>query len=257
MSRPGAARRVHLSHTSPNFFDGDGGDASDGGAGPEPGPRPTIRDFETRIHRYNSDLERDSLTFKAALILMASTEFGHNVDVLARRTGLDRSLVARVARRLIDNGVWNAGVTVADWRCTDEASGTFWNDVAVAEGKMCRRIGPSGSIEWAPAGFWNKNFQFIEPDEEKSLAARYLDATPADGGDEAAEPPGEDVPADPAPDLDAAPEDRDSGPSDLATELETEVVGPLPGPPAVASHPRKPATVPDLDDLFGNVVWIG
>lgn len=134
--------------------------------------------LKARIRRYNSDLDPASPAFGAALVLIAGAEYGHNVDVLAKRTGLSRSFVARCARRLIDNGVWEAGRTVAEWEPGDPASGTFWNDVAVAEGKMCRREAPDGALEWAPAGFWNKNFHFLDPDADNRLGNHYMDSMP-------------------------------------------------------------------------------
>lgn len=221
----------------------------------------TIRDFEARIRRYNSDLDSSSITFRSAVILLAGLEFGHNIDRVARRTGYDRPFVARVARRLIDNGVWNAGVTVADWSSSDEASGTFWNDVAVAEGKMCRRIGPTGQIEWAPAGFWNKSFLFVDPDADDSLSAHYHDATADTVENSDVENPGENAgkpvenPDENEPDeLETALIGLSNGTRDI---VETEIVGPAPGvPPGLAGREGR-YTVPALDDLFRDVVWIG
>jgi len=143
-----------------------------------PERRVPVEVLKARIRRYNGDLEPTSEAFGAALVLISGAEYGHNIDQLARRTGLSRAFVARCARRLIDNGVWHGGRTVAEWEPRDPASGTFWNDVAVAEGKMCRRVRPDGSLEWAPAGFWNKNFHFLDPEAEGRLGNQYLDSAP-------------------------------------------------------------------------------
>lgn len=223
--------------------------------------RMTVSDFEARIRRYNSDLEHDSVTFRAAVILLAGLEFGHNIDRIARRTGYDRAFVARVARRLTDNGVWKAGVTVADWSSSDEASGTFWNDVAVAEGKMCRRIGAGGQIEWAPAGFWNKDFHYVAAGTGKELSTQYFDPNQdvdnSEDGDveksarnvDDAFLIGDDADAD-------SPEPLIVGASDDQPEIvETHIIGPLPG--ATIPLPSANSTVPPLDDLFRDVVWIG
>jgi hypothetical protein len=224
----------------------------------------SIGDLEARIRRYNSDLEKDSVTFRVAVILLAGLEYGHNIDRISRRTGCERAFVARVARRLTDNGVWNAGVTVADWSSTDEASGTFWNDVAVAEGKMCRRIGPTGQIEWAPAGFWNKSFHYVEQEDDAGLSTLYLDAgenvdkLEEDGVDksdenDAGEPSiGEDEDTG-SPETDVSIGD---GSSQSQPVDNTEVVGPVPGA-ARAVPVSGPRSVPPLDDLFRDVVWIG
>ncbi|HXH23776.1 MAG TPA: hypothetical protein VNI78_00920, partial [Vicinamibacterales bacterium] len=207
---------------------------------------------------YNSDLDPASPTFGAAVLLLAGLEYGHNIDVLARKTGYDRAFVARVARRLIDNGVWKAGVTIADWSSTDEASGTFWNDVAVAEGKMCRRIGPDGRIEWAPAGFWNKNFQFIDPGAEGRLAALYLDPGPVDqpDADESAVIESVEAPVQATPPV---PADRPVLPAaaELDENADTLIIGPMPA--SEIPRPQAPGStsVPRLDEVFGNVIWIG
>jgi hypothetical protein len=220
-----------------------------------------VTDFEARIRRYNSDLEHDSIAFRAAVILLAGLEFGHNIDRIARRTGYDRAFVARVARRLTDNGVWKGGVTVADWSSSDEASGTFWNDVAVAEGKMCRRIGAAGQIEWAPAGFWNKDFQYVASDAGKELSTQYFDpqqdvdnprkghVEKSAGNDDDAFLIGDDADAD-------LPEPLMVGASDNRSEtVETHIIGPRPG--TTIPLPSSGSAVPPLDDLFRDVVWIG
>jgi hypothetical protein len=230
-------------------------DPVEGGARPA---RVSIRALEDRIRHYNSDLAPASETFRAAVILLAGVEYGHNIDLLARRTMYDRAFVARVARRLIDNGVWKSGVTVADWSSADEASGTFWNDVSVAEGKMCRRIGPDGRIEWAPAGFWNKNFQFVDPGADQRLATLYLDAQAAP----AAETPAAVIEEAPVLTAEAtAPAAAEPAPETPATVIEadavTDIVGPVAEKPAAngAQPPQRP--IPNLKEVFGDVVWIG
>lgn len=221
--------------------------------------RMSIRDFEARIRRYNSDLQPDCIAFRSAVILLAGLEYGHNIDRIARRTSYDRAFVARVARRLTDNGVWKAGVTVADWSSSDEASGTFWNDVAVAEGKMCRRIGPAGQIEWAPAGFWNKNFQYVSPENDSELSTEYHDASQtvdnrdvekSAGNGEDAFLIGDDADAD---DLGRSTNGLSKNRPGI---VETEIVGPVPGAPIPLPSSGR-STVPPLDDLFRDVIWIG
>jgi len=239
-------------------------------------PTLTIRDLEARLRRYNSDLDPESETFKAACILMAGVAFGHNVDLLARRTGYARPLVSRVIRRLIDNGVWQGGRSEVDWSVEDEASGTFWNDVAVAEGKMCRRSGADGRTEWAPAGFWNKSFQY--GDDASRLSTLYLDpdapeaaADPGDSGNDA-ETGASGSTAIPTDELESASVVRASGetvskPLPPATpqigarnDLGTVIVGPdgaSASPSANGAARPGRSTVPAIEELFGNVVWIG
>jgi hypothetical protein len=216
----------------------------------EPRPQPTISKRQAvatiadRIRRYNSDIDSRGDTFRAAVLLLAAAEFGQNIDLLSRCTGFDRSFVARCARRLTDNGVWVSGATVADWSSADEASGTFWNDVAVAEGKMCRRT-VGGNVEWAPAGFWNKSFHFTDPGSEKRLGNKYLDPMPepAETTQDAPEMIGEVRDAEPA--------------ADPGTTNDPEAVDEL--DPAASSESANAPTlpVPTLDRVFQDVIWIG
>jgi hypothetical protein len=221
----------------------------------EPRPQPTVSKRETvraiadRIKRYNSDIDPSGETFRAAVLLLTASEFGQNIDLLARCTGFDRNFVARCARRLIDNGVWVGGATVADWSSADEASGTFWNDVAVAEGKMCRRL-IDGSVEWAPAGFWNKSFHFNAPGADKRVDNVYLDALPTE------------TPK--TPDAEAAPEmigeaqvvDKADVPEGAA---ETSAGGDVERTNRKVDQDRSEAgqEVPPLNDVFQDVIWIG
>lgn len=101
----------------------------------------------------------------AAMVLLASVYVGHNVDRIARFTGVRRDMVARCARRLVDNGVWRDGDIVCRWLDTKTDTDSFWADVAVAEGKWCRRIGEDGQMEWAPQGYWRKHYDYAGPRE--------------------------------------------------------------------------------------------
>jgi hypothetical protein len=102
------------------------------------------------------DPERDRFasTVCAARLLLLAVEEGQNVAMLARRLGCSQTFVARCARRLLENGVWKGGRTVAAWLNRGPDHPAFWYDVAVAEGTMCRRTRPSGEFEWAAAGAW-------------------------------------------------------------------------------------------------------
>lgn len=241
-------------------------------------------ELRARIRRYNAGLDPAGETFRAALVLVAGSVLGQNVEALARRTGLDRAFVSRCARRLIDNGVWVAGRVVAEWTAEDPASGTFWNDVAVAEGKMCRRVRPDGSLEWAPAGFWNKSFHFLDPEAEDRLGNLYLDASG----------PVESPPADPQTQepAEAAPAVIDSaapgnGPEPVPGNGDVEAAGGnLPKPAAPVNGNGAPAAngatgirapeedpdpetekpsdgddlregIPSLRHVFRDAVWIG
>jgi len=210
-----------------------------------------------RIRRYNGGLDPEGETFGSALILLAACEYGQNVDVLARRTGLPRAFVARCARRLIDNGVWVGGRTVAEWAPDNPASGSFWNDAAVAEGKMCRRTRSEGSLEWAPAGFWNKSFHFLDPDAESRPGNLYFDsAPPAPEQLDSEEDEAEDMSgAEPERPADTAEAPAIVPAADSEDALETAAAAPVPD-----DEPRPvsdPDNVPPLHHVFRDAVWLG
>lgn len=147
---------------------------------------PPLRILREQLHVSHPALPPTSPTAQAGLVVLAATYVGHNIDRIARYTGLDRHLVSRCARRLQDNGVWRDGRTVCDWHSTDH---TFWNDVGVAEGKLCRRIGATGAMEWASAGFWSKHCDYRETAPPGELAIRYhAPDERAEAGPETAEP---------------------------------------------------------------------
>lgn len=77
-------------------------------------------------------------TFKAAVVMLAALEVGPNADRIAKLVGYPRTLVRIFGRRLRECGVWDGGVTKADWG--DEKTGTiaFWCDVGVAVGWLKR-----------------------------------------------------------------------------------------------------------------------
>lgn len=129
-------------------------------------------------------------TYDAALVLLASVETPHNVDRISRLLGLSREFVARCGRRLCDNGVWAAGRVICSW--TDPAPGerAFWADVAVAEGRLCRRIEESGSLQWAAPGVWHKNYSLVDQRPNLDTSVSYeVPSLPANvQGDEVGSP---------------------------------------------------------------------
>lgn len=97
------------------------------------------------------------------LLLLAAKE-GQNLARLARRLGCSPSFVSRCARRLLENGVWQDGRTVAEWLDEGPTHPAFWDDVAVAEGVLCRRTTEAGGFEWAPAGDWIRPYENSDTD---------------------------------------------------------------------------------------------
>ncbi|MEW5930013.1 MAG: hypothetical protein AB1941_21370 [Gemmatimonadota bacterium] len=198
-----------------------------------------------------------ALTFRAALLLLAAREIGQNVDRLAARTGTTRSFVGRCARRLLDHGVWADGETVCEWGDEGPAHPSFWNDVAVAEGKMCRRVDESGAFEWAPVGDWIKYYEYRDPSQPSGAHyvphPRGVPAAPVEweraGGEEdstaATEP-------EPAPLV--AVRLTATLPRDLPIAQPAAVESPAPAP----ERPR-PRTLADdpVGRLFPDAQWMG
>lgn len=232
-------------------------------------PRASIAELEARIRRYNSDIDASSSTFRAAVLLLAGIEYGLNIDALSHRTSYPRAFVAQCARRLIDNGVWRDGRIVSDWSPADEASGAFWNDVAVAEGKLCRRETADGEIEWAPPGYWNKTYDFIDSSAGKRLGTTYRDPAPVaaqNGGPAAVAASDEHHERDSvAPSASAEPtlDSADAATPD-APSAETPVTGPEPrsngsteSPPERRPMPAPRKRVHPPAEIFPGVAWLG
>jgi hypothetical protein len=123
----------------------------------------SLPDVVAGVQRLNPPGQPGSATFDAAVLLQAALHVGQNVDRLSRFTGIRREVVARCARRLVDNGVWCAGNTLSPWVGSVEELHSFWADVAVAEGRLCRRALEDGSLEWAPQGYWHKHYEYVAP----------------------------------------------------------------------------------------------
>ncbi|MGH7461364.1 MAG: hypothetical protein ACREMA_10090, partial [Longimicrobiales bacterium] len=117
--------------------------------------------------------------FRAALLLLIGPGVGFNIDRIACRAQMPRSVVAACTRRLFDNGVWHPDGPVYTWQAPDDR--LFWSDVGVAEGRLCRRTDRLGRIEWADAGEWHKAYDFGGP-KVPSLSVDYLSQTDADRG---------------------------------------------------------------------------
>lgn len=120
---------------------------------------------------------RSSDTFFAALILLAAVQVRHNVDSLAAFCGAPREVVARCARRLHDNGVWHRGRVYCTWMGQEAVSSDFWADVAVAEGRLCRRVDAAGFIEWAPSGHWYKCYSLTDQEAVVRPTVTYRDSS--------------------------------------------------------------------------------
>jgi hypothetical protein len=117
-------------------------------------------------------LETHSATYQAAVLLLVGGSVHFNVDRFARVAGFDRTFVAKAIRRLYDNGVLLGGELKRDWDET-ELTGSFWRDVAVAEGLLYRRESDGGEMEWGFPGSWWKAFDFGDTSQGSGSAVRY------------------------------------------------------------------------------------
>ena len=111
------------------------------------------------LQSFDPALDLESLKGRTALVLLAGLQAEHNVVKLARFAGLETALVSRCARRFFDNGVWFGGKTICAWGADGRNLQFFWADVAVGEGKLCRRMDSEARLEWAPQGQWWKSFE--------------------------------------------------------------------------------------------------
>lgn len=195
-------------------------------------------------------LDPGSETFRAGVLLLAGLYLGQNVDRLARYLGESPAFVAKCARRLVDNGVWRAGATVGAWCQGLELDG-FWKDVAVAEGRLCRRLGDDGAAEWAPPGEWMKRFSYVASALPEDVCVSYADR-------EHAPPPNDGAADAPPPAAPAAADRLVYRPSwRLGTPRRPRFRHPLPPRPS-ALQPTLQARDPLLfPDLFPNAIWIG
>lgn len=130
-----------------------------------------------RVAAHRPDLASGSPTFQAAVVLLTGPAVRFNIDLLSRRTGVARGSVAVFARRLVDNGVWAAGAADTPW--SGPGDPRFWNDVAVAQGRLCRRRDDGGAVEWARAGAWHKPYEYADAGgPDLAVAYRAPDRTP-------------------------------------------------------------------------------
>lgn len=121
----------------------------------------TVASLQGELEDRDPELLPGTAAHSIGLLLLAARSVGQNIDKLARLTGMSRELVARCARRLVDNGVWRDGHTIYRWVDDPADVEALRSDVAVAEGKLCRRIDELGEMEWAPHGYWRKQFEYV------------------------------------------------------------------------------------------------
>ncbi|HET8654083.1 MAG TPA: hypothetical protein VFL93_01020 [Longimicrobiaceae bacterium] len=148
---------------------------------------PSVHELRARISRSDPTLDPGQPAFRAAVVLLAARHVGQNVDRLARYTRVARGELARFARRLCDNGVWRGSRTHCLWHPDEELGAFFWADVEIALGRMCRRVS-EGFTEWAPAGHWNKSYDFVSPAAASSPSVLYYDRGPEPTPPVAADP---------------------------------------------------------------------
>lgn len=134
-------------------------------------PSLALESLHRRACGLKPGLPESSAEFDGAIVLLAGLELGQNTHRLALFTRLDARFVARCARHLIDNGVWQQGGTLCGWSDVKDGVDAFWADVQVALGHACRRLDDVGALCWAPAGQWWKPFE----DREVGLDGSHVD----------------------------------------------------------------------------------
>lgn len=214
-----------------------------------------------RVRSLGVEAPQDSETWRAALVLLGSQELGQNIDRLARRTGASRQEVSKWARRLVDNGVWQDGETVAQWTGDPTASAAFLQDVGVATGRLLRRIGANGRMEWAEAGRWNKNFE--READDASSSATYRDAAPRATqpmalAEELERSSKSRVAAADVPEV--KPSDEPVEPAQAAAEpssvAEETAAADSPAASDSTEDKQEPEDAPSLEQVFSDAVWL-
>ncbi|CAN5830053.1 hypothetical protein BH23GEM3_BH23GEM3_03460 [soil metagenome] len=201
-------------------------------------------------HLLQADPERNPIAsaYWAARVLLAGLDYTQNVDALARRIGCSRNFIARCSRRLIDNGVWQGGQTICDWEGERQLNASFWNDVAVAEGKLCRRVGEDGRLEWAAMGEWTKRYDYVKAEAEPDgLGADYIVLEPYNPEVEAPL-----ASADHESDTDSEPAPRPMAPAPKkSVERSSRPTQPPVSRVQPAPRPRQP-----LPEIFPDAQWL-
>ncbi len=133
------------------------------------------------IGRTRPDLPADAPERQGAVLLLLIPAVGLNVDRLVLRTGFPRGFVAQCLRRLVDNAWWTDGEPPVNG-CADPLScPSFWLDVEVALGRRVRRLNEEGRPEWARAGEWVKEFEYVRPQAvENAVHTDYRKIAPYD-----------------------------------------------------------------------------
>lgn len=214
-----------------------------------PACSPGLSDPRALVALHRPALPPTSQEFQAAVVLLAGPQVRFNIDLVSRRTGIARGSVAAFARRLVDNGAWSADGADVPW--SGPADPRFWNDVAVAQGRLCRRRGDDGTVEWAPAGAWHKPYEYVDA-AGPGLAVAYRSP---DAPAEAAAPP--------APNVEMTEE---TVPAAVRARIATALPHPA-APSCLEARARPAGTMPALAaagagapswaaDLFPDACWL-
>lgn len=75
----------------------------------------TLSVLKSEIKRIDLDLEKDEMTYNAAIVLLSSLVVGANIKKIAKFAHLPRKLVSTFASRLWESGVWDGSNVVCDW----------------------------------------------------------------------------------------------------------------------------------------------
>lgn len=220
-------------------------------------PRPTRESIRAALAELDPSFHPESPGYPAALVLIAGREVGHNIDRIARLTGVAREEVARMARRLFDNEVWVAGNTVSRWCHNPADLASFRNDVGVAEGRLCRKVDELGRVEWAPAGHWRKDFTYVVPrNEDQPRVVVYHPHVPIPEPEPLYYPDAEEDP-DLCEELVQAPEQRAVPVTDDPGPRSAQWLGNAPGTTVDHGEPWNSGPNLTFGESCSNTVWLG
>ena len=98
----------------------------------------TLKRLKEEVDHLDPNMEKESETYRAYVVLLASAFVGPDVDKLVKFTKYDRAEIKTMAGRLKKSKVWKNGKVYADWRGKDSGIALAM-DVGVALGLIERQ----------------------------------------------------------------------------------------------------------------------
>lgn len=98
----------------------------------------TLEKVKAEVRKMDPNLDSESSSFRAAVVLLAGLVVGANADSIAEFTGYSRAEVRKFGSNLRECGVWRGSKTACGWDDPESGGVAFWMDVCVAEGTLRR-----------------------------------------------------------------------------------------------------------------------